>query len=141
MAQPINCDAAGEVHPADVIVSRLADGDTAAWCDEHYVEVCLAIADAVGAAERQATDSAALAALGAAGSPEPDKGPEPGETPAPDGAGSGDPDAFPTSGDSSDEDTAPAEPPGEPASGPQKPEPPVGATRTRKSRPEPSLGG
>lgn len=163
MAQPINCDYAGEVHPADVLVSRLGDGETTAWCDPHYIEVARAIVDAVEAAERQATDEAALAQLGVAADGQPETihpvmaeafsdapavivdgayGTPPvrevgvNVTPPPELA-----ETFPTWGDSSDAGAPPAEPPTAPDSGPPETAPPVGATRTRKPRPEPSLGG
>lgn len=141
MAQPINCDGAGEGHPADVLVSRLDNGETTAWCDLHYIEVCRAIVDAVEAAERDATDAAALAQLAAAEAGEPVTLPADVVPLDAGGVGAAPGGAFPTSGDSSDAAAPPAEPPTKPAGEPLQPEPPVGATRSRRARPEPSTGG
>lgn len=117
MAQPIFCDAEGERHYADALVSRIETGDVSAWCDAHYIEVCRAILDAVDAAEIAATDAAALAALGDAG-------------PAAD---------PPTSPGSSDVADPPAVPPMNGASAPEPPEPPSGAARKVTTRQGPDL--
>ncbi len=54
MAQRIHCDYTGCGRLADVMTSRLADGDTTAWCFEHYVAVCQAVvAEAQAAEERR----------------------------------------------------------------------------------------
>ena len=66
MAQPIHCDdTANPQHPADVMVSQLANGDTTAWCFTHYVDVCRAVIATVEetVAEAAATDQDALARL------------------------------------------------------------------------------
>lgn len=70
MAQAIHCD--GEGHrdaAADVLVSRLENGETSAWCFDHYVEVCAAIVATVeqARAEAAAADTEALARLEAVG--------------------------------------------------------------------------
>lgn len=71
MAQTITCDYQGaEPHMADVLVSRItpgANGETLAWCDPHYVEVCQAIAAAVADQEAGLADDAAVASLEASG--------------------------------------------------------------------------
>ena len=55
MAQPIHCDAQGfDPHLADVMVSRVADGDTTAWCFNHYVLVCQSVIDAATEAQAMA---------------------------------------------------------------------------------------
>ena len=62
MAQPIHCDATGlDQHPADVLISQLATGDTSAWCFPHYVEACQAVIETVREtwAEAAAADTAA----------------------------------------------------------------------------------
>lgn len=118
MGQPIHCDYAGEPHLADVMITRIANGETLAWCDEHYVEVCRAIAEAVDGQERAQADAAALAALGAA--------------PAGDGP--------PTSPGSSDAGDPPAVPPTAPDSGPPKRVRHSGASPSTGEAPEPNLG-
>ncbi len=118
MAQPIHCDAEGDAHLADVMVSELDGSSTLAWCHAHYVEVVQAIAQAV--ADREAEATAADAADRLAGVTAP-----------------ADP---PTSPGSSDADGPPAEPP---TNGAGEPEPPTRATRTRNrgsARPGPSVG-
>lgn len=68
MAQAIHCD--GEGHRdamADVLVSRIENGDTSAWCMDHYVELCRAVVETFEAAEREATEAEALARLETAG--------------------------------------------------------------------------
>lgn len=60
MAQPIHCDVHGQDHLADVLVSQLATGDTMAACSAGYLELCRAYVEAAEAAEREATDAAAL---------------------------------------------------------------------------------
>ena len=99
MAQPIHCDYQGEPHLADTLVSRIANGETLAWCDPHYVEVCRAIADAVGDAEAAAADAEALARL---------EGENPASVP-------------PTSPESSAVGDPPAEPPTNDVDGPARP--------------------
>lgn len=85
MAQTIHCD--GTDHrdvPADILVSRIANGDTSAWCNDHFLEFCLAVVQAAEAAEAElrSTDQAALANLEGSG-------PGPGAA-----ASDGDPDAL-----------------------------------------------
>lgn len=65
MAGPLYCDATDCGEFADVIVSRIANGDTMAWCDPHFVQMCQAVADSMVQAEVDATDAEALARLGA----------------------------------------------------------------------------
>lgn len=160
MAQPIHCDAEGEHHLADVLVSRIANGETLAWCDPHYIDVCRAIIEAVDAAEREAADADALGRLGDVAAslpvdgdavPAADAAMPTAGTPPDEGAWSGgileaDPlDAiaatdvgFPTSGDSSPAATPPAEPPTKRAGGRKRTEPHSGATPSTNARPEPS---
>lgn len=66
MAQTIHCD--GTDHrdvPADILVSRIANGDTSAWCNDHFLEFCLAVVQAAEAAEAElrSADQASLANL------------------------------------------------------------------------------
>lgn len=66
MAEPIRCDyLEADPHLADVILSRIANGpaETTAWCNDHFLVVCRAVVDAAAAAEAEATDDAAVAAL------------------------------------------------------------------------------
>lgn len=115
MAQPIQCDAQGEPHLADLIVTRIATGETLAWCDPDYVVVCRAIAEAVDEAERDQAAAEAATRLGAVTAPS----------------------VPPTSGESSSAGDPPAEPPMSDGDGPVRPET---ARRTRKhgaARPEP----
>lgn len=66
MAQTIHCDVHGRQHPADVLVSQIANGDTMAACFLGYVELARALvadqdvrdAEAVAVAARQAASSA-----------------------------------------------------------------------------------
>lgn len=68
MAQPIHCDHQGsDPHLADQLISRLATGDTTAWCDPHYLEVVMAIAGAVAEAEADTVAQEAQEALDRAG--------------------------------------------------------------------------
>lgn len=88
MAQPIHCDdQANPQHPADVMVSQLANGDTTAWCFTHYVDVCRAVIATVEetVAEAAATDQDALARLEAVEAPTGDE--EPGAYAMADAAG------------------------------------------------------
>ena len=48
MAQLIHCDYTDCPALADVLISRIANGETMAWCDDHYLEMSAAI---VAAAE------------------------------------------------------------------------------------------
>lgn len=117
MAQLIHCDYAGCTVLADVLITRIANGETLAWCDEHYLDMSIAIvaaaeaisagmppdepdnavlADAVGhLADEAAVDDAASRLDGVT-------------APIP---------AFPTSPDSSDADARAPEPPTKPADG------------------------
>lgn len=65
MAQPIQCDLHNLAHLADVLVTRLDDGETVAACDAAYVEMCRQIVEQIDGAEREAADAEALARLGA----------------------------------------------------------------------------
>jgi len=86
MAQTIHCDVHGRSHPADVLVSQLANGETMAACFPGYVELARALVadaevqaaealaaeltspagiEAAALAEVDATDADALARLGA----------------------------------------------------------------------------
>lgn len=117
MAQPIHCDFTGCGELADVMVSRTANGETLAWCDDHYLVMCEAIAaqvaqlragvepeltgnmvvdDAIDHLATEAADTAVAARL--------DFEPRA-------------PDHFPTSDDWSAADEAPPEPPTKPAGG------------------------
>ncbi len=96
MAQPFPCDYEGCPNLADVIISRVADGETQTWCDLHFLAMCQAIVDNLEAQATMAGDDAAIARLEAAG-----------EATIP-----------PTSGPSSGEDAAAPGEPGRPASGP-----------------------
>lgn len=118
MAQPIHCDAEGDSHLADVMVSELDGSSTLAWCHEHYIAVVQAIAQAIVDQEAQAAEADALARLAAVQAP-----PDP-----------------PTSPGSSAADDPPAEPAG---NAPDEPEQPARATRTRNrasARPGPDTG-
>lgn len=118
MAQPIHCDAEGESHLADVMVSELDGSSTLAWCHEHYIAVVQAIAQAIADAEAAATDAEATDRLAGVTAP-----PDP-----------------PTSPGSSAADGPPVEPAG---NAPDGPEPPARGTRTRNrasARPGPSVG-
>lgn len=95
MAQPITCDVHGRAHPADVLVSQIATGETFAACADGYLDMCRAVVDAADQVEREATDAAALAVLADTEPAEP----------------------FPTSGESSGADAPPAEPPTSAADG------------------------
>src|SRR6266540_4366806 len=53
MAQAIHCDGPGETHLADVLVSRIDNGDTTAWCFAHYVDVCRAVVESAEQASRE----------------------------------------------------------------------------------------
>jgi len=55
MAQPIHCDAHNREHLADVLVSQIANGDTAAFCFAGYIDVCRAL---VADVEAQAAEVA-----------------------------------------------------------------------------------
>jgi hypothetical protein len=55
MAQPIHCDAHNREHLADVLVSQIANGDTAAFCFAGYIDVCRALVEDV---EAQAAEAA-----------------------------------------------------------------------------------
>lgn len=68
MAQAIHCDGEGHREAlADVMVSRLENGETTAWCFDHYIELCRSMvvaADAAAAelaAQAEADESAAEA--------------------------------------------------------------------------------
>lgn len=117
MAQPIHCDdTANPQHPADVMVSQLANGDTTAWCFTHYVDVCRAVIATVEetVAEAAATDQDALARLEAVSAPADQETP-PGELPA--------------SGEASVDSPFPGDPwPGE--AGPEPVQEGLGATET-----------
>ncbi len=56
MAQAIHCDVHGRQHPADVLVSQLANGDTMAACFLGYVELARALV-----ADQDVRDAAAAA--------------------------------------------------------------------------------
>ena len=43
MAQPMHCDYAGCSLLAEWITSRIDNGDTLAWCDEHYLFLCRSV--------------------------------------------------------------------------------------------------
>jgi hypothetical protein len=140
MAQPIYCDAEGDRHAADILVTTLDRGDVSAWCGADFVGFCRAVVDGAEAGEREATDAAALARLSGSGDGRADVivpiMAEPfSNVPVVPGV-----EAFPTSGDSSPEGTAPAEPPTAPAGGPPPSGPHSGASRRRATRPEPNLG-
>lgn len=88
MAEPIRCDwTDAQPHLADVIVSRISGGpiETTAWCNDHYLAVCLAVVQAAAEAEA-ATDAEATARLEAVGAPDP-SGSEPSSAEAPVGPG------------------------------------------------------
>lgn len=122
MAQPIHCDAQGESHLADVLVSNLHDGSTTGWCAAHLVEWCAAVASQAAEAEAAqvaAEAEARLAALDGADVAQDER--ELGafdQAQEEDGLGA-DP---PTSGASSDVDGAPGDSPGGPVGGPVSPE-------------------
>jgi hypothetical protein len=66
MAQTIHCDGEGHADAhADVLVTMTANGDTSAWCNDHYLQFCAAVVQAAMAAEAEleANDQAALANL------------------------------------------------------------------------------
>lgn len=44
MASTIYCDAEGCEAPADDIITKVATGDVLAFCDEHFVGFCIAMA-------------------------------------------------------------------------------------------------
>lgn len=60
----LHCDASDCPSYADVLVSRIANGDTLAWCDQHFVQMCMAVADSMVQTEVDATDADALTRLG-----------------------------------------------------------------------------
>lgn len=95
MAQLIRCDYQGCAEIADVLVSRIINGETVAWCDPHYLEMCQAIVGAVAQAEADQAAADAEARLAAAHPPT----------------------NPPTSGGSSDADDPPAGRPTKPADG------------------------
>ncbi|TMK84605.1 MAG: hypothetical protein E6G44_09735 [Actinobacteria bacterium] len=61
MAQPMHCDYAGCPNLGDWIVSRVDNGDTFAWCQEHYVLLCRATVEQANQAELEAQQQAAQA--------------------------------------------------------------------------------
>ncbi len=63
MAQTIHCDVHNRSHPADVLISQIANGDTMAACFPGYVELARAI---VADAEVRAAELAAAALAEAA---------------------------------------------------------------------------
>jgi len=65
MAQPIHCDGPGDQHPADVMLSMLANGDTLAWCMEHYIAAARMLVEMADAPtpEDQAAEATAIARL------------------------------------------------------------------------------
>lgn len=95
MAQLIHCDGTDCPELATVMVSTIANGDTLAWCDGHYVAMCQAIAEAIAAQEAEETDTDAIARLDRLAAPPP----------------------FPTSPESSGEGAADPGQPGRPARG------------------------
>ena len=99
MATPIHCDYTDCGELADVMVSRLADGQTLAWCDPHFLAMSVAIAEAAAQAEADATAAQAEERLG----------------------GVADPAEPPTSAASSDAGDPPAEPPTNAVDGPPRP--------------------
>lgn len=84
MAQPFPCDYEGCPNLADVIISRVADGETQTWCDLHFLAMCQAIVDNLEAQAVVAGDDAAIALLEAAGEATipPTSGESSGEAPA-----------------------------------------------------------
>lgn len=96
----IECDMHNREHPADVMFTRMANGETVAACEDGFVEFCVGIARMAADAEAQATDDEAVARLDAVAPP-----PE-----------------FPTSPEWSGEDVPAAELPTQPDSGPDVPE-------------------
>jgi hypothetical protein len=60
----IECDMHNREHPADVMVSRFANGETFAACDAAFIEFCIGIAGMASQAEADATDADALRRLG-----------------------------------------------------------------------------
>lgn len=99
MANPLHCDATDCPDWADVLVSRIANGETLAWCDAHFVQMCEAVASAAAQPEADEADAEALRRLGAAADAE----------------------AFPSSVASSDADDPPGESRSTLASAPAEP--------------------
>jgi hypothetical protein len=66
MAQLIQCDAHNMEHPADWLVTRMADGEVLAYCDAGYFAFMTDAVNAAAEAEAQATDAEAVARLEAA---------------------------------------------------------------------------
>lgn len=84
MAEPIRCDVHNLDHLADVLVTQTANGETFAACHEGYLATCRALVAQVDAAEADATDAAAVAALEDAGpAPEPPTSPASSDVDAP----------------------------------------------------------
>ena len=119
MAQPLTCDATDCTAYADVLVSRLANGETLAWCDPHFVQMCQAVADSLVQAEVDETDAEALRRLGA----------------------DADPATFPTPPESSGGDDRAAGPPTQPDSAPERPDAAMETTPDPIAAPEPVPGG
>jgi hypothetical protein len=119
MAQLIHCDATDCPELAAVMITRIENGETMAWCDPHFVAMAQAITESIAGAEAEATDAEALARLEAAAPP----------------------DAFPMSPESSDAGTADPEPPGRPARGRARTAVDIDATPDPDAAPGPSWTG
>jgi hypothetical protein len=71
MAQVILCDAHNMEHPADWLVTHMADGEAQAYCDDGYRELMVSTVEAMNAAEIDQTDAEAERRLAAAQAPAP----------------------------------------------------------------------
>jgi len=114
----IECDMHGREHPADVMFTRIANGETVAACESGFVEFCVGIASMAADAEAQETDNDAVARLDAV-------------APAPD---------FPSSREWSSEGTPAAGQPMPPDSEPDAPEVEQVTTPDAMAAPEPDSG-
>jgi hypothetical protein len=61
MAATMYCDVPEHEHPADVIVTRLENGQTLAVCDQAYIELCRAVVAQADAAQADAAATQAAA--------------------------------------------------------------------------------
>lgn len=117
MAEPITCDVHNREHPADVLVSQLANGETFAACMDGYVESARALVALADQAEADANDAPVLDRLAGVTAPA-DQGEAAGELEPAAGDDDVEPGAAPpTSAESSDVAPAPAGAPTRPARG------------------------
>jgi hypothetical protein len=107
-AQAIHCDWEGHLDAlADVMVTRLENGDTTAWCFPHYVEISRAAVDTFDAAIAAQQDAEVAERMAGVSPPSgADPGGDAGGAPASPGAPADEPEGTPSAGEPGDSEAS-----------------------------------